>query len=105
MSRQLFETNASATLDRVEAIFSERGEGYGDTWKDCQFLTLKAVAEKLGASIPDDAWRAIACAAFSDMKYQRLQGGYKDDNLFDGIAYSAYLAKEVENVLKGRGVP
>lgn len=96
--QQLFEQRASATLKRVAGIYSQRGGEYSDTWKEAQFLKMKAVARKLGAQIPQDAFRAIACAAFCDMKYARLAGGYKEDSIDDGIAYDAFLADEVRSV-------
>jgi hypothetical protein len=98
----LFDTNAAATLDRVKSIFTQRGTEYSDTWRTCQFLAMKAVAAELGAVIPEDAFRAIACAAFCDMKYQRLSGGYKEDSVDDGIAYNAMLVQEIRNTKQGR---
>jgi hypothetical protein len=98
----LFDTNAAATLDRVKSIFTQRGTEYSDTWRTCQFLAMKAVATELGAVIPEDAFRAIACAAFCDMKYQRLSGGYKEDSVDDGIAYNAMLVQEIRNTKASR---
>lgn len=93
-----FESNALATLQRVQDTFTRRGDEYGDTWRNCQFIVMKAVARKLGCQIKPEHFRALATAAFADMKYQRLEGGYKDDSLIDGIAYSAYLAQEMEEL-------
>jgi hypothetical protein len=91
----LFESNANASIARVTATFGQRGAEYGDTWRNAQWLTMKAVAKKLGVSIPDDALRPIAAAVLCDVKYQRLEGGYKDDSVIDGIAYNANLAEEM----------
>jgi len=102
MQEPLFDSYALATLGEVESTFTQRGTEYGDTWRNAQFLNMRAVAKALGASIPEDALRAIACAAFCDMKYQRMEGGYKKDNIIDGIAYYAVLAKEVEAVQENR---
>lgn len=99
---ELFVKHTAEALRRVEATFCTRGLEYGDTWGECRFVAMRAVAGKLGANVPDDAWRALAAAAFVDMKYQRLQGGYKDDTIIDGMAYSGYLAQEVEAVIKAR---
>ena len=98
-----FIAGATKTLDQVKATFHGRGDEYGDTWNDCQFLVMRATAKRLGAQVPDDAWRALAAAAHVDMKYQRLQGGYKADSLVDGIAYSGYLTSEVDAVMEKRG--
>lgn len=95
---QLFESNAEATIKRVQATFRERGGEYGDTWEDCQWLALRAVAKERGVTIPGDSLRAIAAAVLVDVKYQRLQGGWKDDSVIDGIAYQANLAEEMQPV-------
>ncbi len=91
----LFDSNAKATLGRVSEIFQQRGGDYGDTWRDCQWLAIKAVSRKLGLNLTHDQCRKIAAAALFDVKYQRLQGGYKDDSIIDGIAYGANLAAEM----------
>jgi hypothetical protein len=96
----MFERRANATLKRVTATFGQRGTEYGDTLADCQWLAMKATARELGVIIPDEFLRAIAVAALVDIKYQRLQGGYKDDTVVDGIAYGAVYAEEMR-VLKG----
>lgn len=97
-TQPLFESNAGATLERVKSTFCQRGNEYGDTWKNCQFLTMKAIARKFGITIPDKFYRALSAAALCDMKHQRLEGGYKDDSLVDGIAYEAFLAEEVRKL-------
>lgn len=91
----LFAELTKPTLERCANIFNERGGQYGDTWRECQFLALKAVARELGITIIDDHCRAIALAALVDVKYIRLLGGYSDDSLIDGINYSAALAQEM----------
>jgi hypothetical protein len=96
--KPLFESNASATIKRVEATFSQRGSEYGDTWANCQFLNMKAVAGKFGITIPDKFLRVLCVAGFCDMKYQRLEGGYKDDTIVDRVAYDAFLAEEVRRL-------
>jgi len=93
-----FEQNALATLDRVRGIFEERGGQYGDTWGECQFLVMKAIANKFGIKIDPKFYRALATAAFVDMKYARMAGGYREDNLNDGIAYQAYLTEEIRQL-------
>jgi hypothetical protein len=91
----IFESHTLTSLDRAKEIFAGRGTEYGDTWRDCQFLKMKAVAKSLGIEIDDSHYRALATAAFSDMKYWRLLGGYKDDSIIDGINYDAFLAEEM----------
>lgn len=91
----LFNHNATSTLDRVRATFDERGAEYGDTWRDCQWLAAMAVAREIGIGLTRDQARKIAAGVMLDIKYQRLQGGYKDDSVIDGIAYAANLAEEM----------
>ncbi len=92
----LFESHALATFDRAKATFVGRGNEYGDTWRDCQFLKMKAVASALRCEIKPEHFRALATAAFCDMKYWRfLSGEFKDDNLIDGMNYDAFLAEEM----------
>lgn len=94
----LFDEQAGATLAQVSATFSQRGGEYGDTWRDCQWLTMKAVAREFQCVLPPHVLRALAAAALVDVKYQRMQGGWKADNLIDGIAYGACLVAEVERL-------
>lgn len=98
MTKPLFELRADATLDAVRATYANRGSEYSDTWRTCQFRNMKAVASKLGLSIDDAFYRALAAAAFVDMKQERQSGGYKEDNLIDGIAYEALLVGEMNSL-------
>lgn len=98
----LFEIRATETLARAAATFKGRGTQYGDTWQAARFLKMQAVANELGDKIDPLHFRALAAAAFADMKYWRLLGGYQDDSLLDGINYDAFLAAEMR-VLKDAG--
>src|SRR5436190_1865467 len=93
--KPLFETHALATIQRSIETFSGRGIEYGDTWRETRFVIMEAVARKLGCDIRPEHFRALATAAFCDMKYWRGLGGYKDDSLVDGINYQAFLAEEM----------
>lgn len=95
MSKPLFEERADRTLDKVRAVYAQRGGEYADTWRTCRFLAMKATAKKLGLVIHDDFFRALATAAFYDMKYERLSGGYKDDSVIDAIAYGSFWIDEM----------
>jgi hypothetical protein len=95
MPEPLFESNARATIARVDATFCQRGAEYGDTWRNSQHLMLRAVARRFNITIPESALNAIACAVLVDVKVQRTEGGYKDDTLVDLIAYAAFLAEEM----------
>jgi hypothetical protein len=101
-NKPLFERRAMATLARVQEVFKERGAQYGDSWLDCQFLAMKAVARELGAAIHEDTFRALAAAVMVDLKYQRLLGGYKQDSIDDGINYAAFLDGEMQAVKAAR---
>tara|TARA_R110000868_G_scaffold244413_1_gene500709 strand:+ start:254 stop:559 length:306 start_codon:yes stop_codon:yes gene_type:complete len=98
MTKPLFEERADRTLDKVRAVYSQRGGEYSDTWRTCRFLAMKAVSMKLGLEIREDYLRALATAAFVDMKYERLSGGFKDDSIIDGIAYGAFLVDEMVSI-------
>lgn len=99
MNQPLFNAQTLTTIERARAIFEGRGTEYGDTWRDCNFIQMKAVAAALGCNIDPEHFRALATAAFVDMKYWRSLGGYKDDSLIDGINYSAFLAEEMRKLL------
>lgn len=94
-NKPLFEQHADKTIERCRQTYAGRGTEYGDTWRDCKFLKMEAVAKHLGLQIDPKFFRALATAAFCDMKYWRFLGSYKDDNLIDGINYDAFLAEEV----------
>lgn len=98
MNQPQFEHHALASIGRVTATFGQRGTEYGDTWKECQWLALKAICRKYGLTVPEDLWKPIAAAVLCDVKYARLSGGYKDDSIIDGIAYNALLANVVKEV-------
>lgn len=97
-TRPLFEIRATNTFREAEAVFKERGQQYGDTWRTCPFLTMKSVAAGLGLQIDDRFYRALATAAFVDMKHERQQGSWKEDNLTDGINYMAFLVDEMREL-------
>lgn len=100
MSKPLFEERADRTLDKVRAVYAQRGGEYADTWRTCRFLAMKAVSMKLNLEIRDEYLRALATAAFVDMKYERLSGGFKDDSIIDGIAYGAFLVDEMDEACR-----
>ena len=95
MNPPIFETYTDETLARVRETYAQRGTEYGDSWNTCQWLTVKAVAKKLGVHIPEEFIRAVAVASLVDVKYNRLEGGYKDDTIIDSIAYKGLLAEEM----------
>lgn len=101
----LFESNAAATLTRVSEIYAQRGNEYADTWRNCRWLAVLATARKLGVNLSPDQCRVIAAAAMVDIKYARLEGGFKDDTVIDGIAYAANWAEEMKNFSAVKGGP
>ena len=94
----LFEEYTLATMERAKQTFVGRGAEYGNTWKDCNFLKMKAVARALNLTIPDEAFRALATAGFLDMKYWRNLGGFKDDSLIDEMNYDGFLAEDMRRL-------
>ncbi len=99
-TKPTFETLADETLDRVRGIYAQRGTEYADTWKNPQMLKMKATASKLGINLPDECCKAMALAALADVKYSRFAGGYKEDNVDDGISYDAAWAAEMRRLDK-----
>ena len=95
----LFESNAASSISKVTATFSQRGNEYGDTWRNGQWLNIKAAAKVAGIPMDTDTARLLAAAALSDVKYQRMEGGYKEDTVIDRIAYDANFAAEMERYI------
>lgn len=98
-TKPLFETHAETTLDRVRRTFIQRGGEYSDTWRTCRFTVMRAVAKELGCEINPEHFRALATAAFVDMKQERVAGCYKEDSLVDDIAYKAFLVEEMRQLM------
>lgn len=95
MSKPTFESHAEATIKRATSTFGQRGEEYGDSWAKPSTKMLDAVAKRMGVNIPLHAKRALMLAVLVDVKYNRLEGGYKDDSVLDGINYMSALAEEM----------
>ena len=96
----LFEENATKTLDRISKVYEERAGQYADSYRADTHLTLQAVLEKIGVGVPDRWLNAITAAVLYDVKYSRLEGGYKEDNIVDGINYGAFLVEELAQIEK-----
>ena len=64
-----FEANVLPTIERLKATFTQRGQEYGDTWGNCQFVTMKAVAKQLGYDIKPEHYRAICTAVIVTGKH------------------------------------
>jgi hypothetical protein len=94
--KALFDELVEARLAKTLRICQERGTQYGDTLKNCQWLKVKAVALELGIVLTTGEARLLAIAGLCDVKYQRFEGGFKVDNLDDGINYDAVLAELME---------
>ncbi len=102
----LFDQRVTATLARCTDTFRSRGDQYGDTWRDCQHLALRAILFTMwGIKLSDTQCRALASAVLVDVKYQRLEGGYTEDHLIDGINYQAFLADEMREVYAAASPP
>lgn len=90
----LFDSLVAKRLNKTIEIAKERGDQYGDTLKNCQWLKVRAVVRKvLQIPITPAEARLLAIAGLCDVKYQRFEGGYKEDHLDDGINYDAVLAE------------
>ena len=98
MTEALFTSACRERLNHAIKLVEERGSQYGDTLKDCQWLVMRSVfdliAEEEGL-LDKELARALAIAALVDIKYQRFQGGYKEDNVDDGINYLSILPEMI----------
>lgn len=101
MTEPKFSANARPVLAEAVAVFDQRGRQHGDTWRDCQWRVAQAVATELGDVVAAEHWRAIAAAVMVDIKYQRNQGGWHEDNHVDGINYAAFLVGEMRALKSG----
>jgi hypothetical protein len=97
--KPLFETHLEAAIARRTAIFKQRGSSYGNTWGECRFNKMRAVAKALDLDIKPEFFRALATAAFVDMKDERLNGGWDFDHLDDGANYLDFLNEEMRQLL------
>lgn len=95
-----FESNMRASWAEVDATVLQRAGEYSDTWSDCQWLKVKAIAKRYGLELSTDLARALAAGALCDVKYQRNQGGYKRDSFLDGVAYDLNAMEEVAQLDK-----
>lgn len=97
-TKPTFESHMEATLKRATGICTQRGTEYKDSWANPSTKMMDAVASKLGFIIPQQYKRALMLAVLVDVKYNRLDGGYKDDSVIDSINYNAVLAEEMEQL-------
>jgi hypothetical protein len=98
MTEPLFNSACKKRLNKAIEIVDQRGQQYGDTLRDCQWLIMRATIEDLFAScriFGAGCLRALAIAGLCDIKYQRVQGGYKEDNIDDGINYLSILPEMI----------
>ena len=96
----LFEEYAMDTIDKATSVYKGRGLEYGDSWKTNPFLILRSVLKEIPAcrEFSQAECRAIAAAVQCDTKYARFEGGYKEDNILDGINYMAFLARAMKEL-------
>lgn len=109
MTEALFTSACRERLSKAIKLVEERGSQYGDTIKDCQWLIMKSAFNKImehwwkfnsDTFLTTETARALAIAGLCDIKYQRFQGGYKADNIDDGINYQSILPEMIELAIK-----
>ena len=111
MTEPLFNSACKKRLNKAIDIVDQRGQQYGDTLRDCQWLMLRATYEQIndmagyGYFLTDESLRALAIAALCDIKYQRFQGGWNEDNIDDGINYQSILPEMIELAIKSYESP
>src|SRR3954465_11805469 len=99
MTKPLFEALADPSLDKVRATYAQRGGEYADTLGNLNTLAMQATMKVLGIPAPSkDGLLALMLAAMVDVKYTRMLGGYKEDSVIDGIAYSAAWRTQMERL-------
>ena len=93
----LFEQLAEQGHARSLAVCTRRGAQYGDSWRACPWLVLRAVMRHLGYAegLSPNRLRIIALAALCDVKYARFAGGWKTDTALDLENYLAALETEM----------
>lgn len=87
-----FDAGADKTLDAVRAIYAQRGEEYGDSWRLENMTTTftEAVLRRMNVQAAPTMLRLLQLASLVDVKESRLKNGpYKQDSVIDGIAYRA----------------
>jgi hypothetical protein len=100
----LFQQRAEASIAKCKELYTRRGDQYGDTWRDCNWLKLRAILFTMFGMKPSiTQCRAMGLAAFADMKYWRHLGGYAEDHQLDGINYDAALASEMREIYAEAG--
>jgi hypothetical protein len=94
---EMFNQLLTERLSKTIAIAAERGDQYGDTLRNCQWIIQLAVEKELKGvrSCPEKA-RALSIAGLCDIKYYRFAGGWRMDNIVDGINYLAVLPDLVQ---------
>ena len=99
----MFEDCAGKVLKECVDVFEERGGQYGDNYGTMKFLIMDSVAKDLGLEICNDELRLLSAAALVDLKYWRfVSQTYKEDNLIDGINYSAFLIEAMRRHAKNK---
>lgn len=102
----LFEQRVTQTLKVCTDTFRSRGDQYGDTWRDCQHLALRAALFQMWGIKPTKIQcEALSSGVMVDLKYQRMQGGYDPDHPIDGINYQAYFHDAMADVYKEASAP
>ena len=104
---QEFERLALNSMDEVKETFFTRGQQYADTYKTCKWHIMRAVINKVvpqlkNVELSHSQCVAIGLAAFSDMKYERMSGGFKRDHLVDSISYESALLTAVDEATFGQ---
>jgi hypothetical protein len=101
-TRPVFNAAVDATLAKCQAISSQRGGEYLDSWAlENQVSTfMRATLREFGVTLSPEQMRLLTMAALVDVKESRMGGAFKDDSHIDAINYrSAYL----ELMLQYRG--
>ena len=93
-TKPVFNAAVDASLAKCQAISSQRGGEYLDSWAlENQVNTfVRATLREFGVELNPEQMRLLTMAALVDVKESRMGGEFKEDTHVDGINYrGAYL--------------
>lgn len=94
---QVFEAAAEAVLNECQAIATQRGGDYADSWRldNLQAPLTRSTLDSFGVRLEPEQIRLLLMSALVDVKISRITAGgpFKRDSYVDGINYLAALCQ------------
>ena len=103
--KQAFNLAADKTFSEAQAIHSQRGVEYSDSWHldNVHAPVLRmSLREIFGFDASPEELRIIMAASLADVKDSRYVGGWKKDTAHDGLNYRAAHAAWIDEYLSTR---